>query len=56
LTQRALAAQQVDAGAAAQELEALGTQRVTTDSEFAEHEKAVARVRGMIRVARHKGL
>jgi len=54
LTQRALPSQQVDAAAAAKDLEALGSQRVVTDSEFTEHERAVARVRGMIRVARHK--
>jgi F-type H+-transporting ATPase subunit epsilon len=54
LTQRALPDQQVDAATAAKELEVLDSQRVVTDSEFAEHEKAVARVRGMIRVARHK--
>jgi F-type H+-transporting ATPase subunit epsilon len=54
LTNRAVATQQLDSAAAAKELETLESQRVTDDVEFAEHEKAVARVRGMIRVARHK--
>jgi F-type H+-transporting ATPase subunit epsilon len=54
LTIRAIPAQQLDAVAAAKELETLASQRVTTDSEFTEHEKAIARVRGLIRVARHK--
>jgi F-type H+-transporting ATPase subunit epsilon len=54
LTNRAIPAQHLDAVAAAKELETLASQRVTTDSEFTEHEKAIARVRGLIRVARHK--
>jgi F-type H+-transporting ATPase subunit epsilon len=54
LTNRAIAAQQVDGAAATKDLEALESQRVTTDAEYAEYEKAVARVRGQIRVARHK--
>jgi F-type H+-transporting ATPase subunit epsilon len=54
LTNRAVPAQQLDAVAAARDLETLGSQRVTSDSEYAEHEKAVARVRGLMRVARHK--
>lgn len=54
LTNRAVPAQQLDAGAAAKDLESLGSQRVTSDAEFTDHEKAVARVRGLIRVARHK--
>jgi F-type H+-transporting ATPase subunit epsilon len=55
LTQRAIPAQQLDAASAARDLEALGDQRVATESEYADHEKAVARARGLIRVARHKG-
>jgi F-type H+-transporting ATPase subunit epsilon len=54
LTNRAIPAQQLDAVAAAKELEALEGQRVADEAEYAEHEKAVARVRGLIRVARHK--
>jgi F-type H+-transporting ATPase subunit epsilon len=54
LTNRAIPAQQLDAVAAAKELETLASQRVTTESEFTEHEKAIARVRGLMRVARHK--
>jgi F-type H+-transporting ATPase subunit epsilon len=56
LTNRAIPAQQVDATAAAKDLETLGSQRVTSDAEFTDHEKAVARVRGLMRVARHKAL
>jgi F-type H+-transporting ATPase subunit epsilon len=55
LTNRAIPAQQLDAAAAARDLETLGSQRVTTDADFTDHEKAIARVRGLIRVARHKG-
>jgi F-type H+-transporting ATPase subunit epsilon len=54
LTNRAIPAQQLDATAAAKELETLGSQRVTTESEYAEHKKATDRARGLIRVARHK--
>jgi F-type H+-transporting ATPase subunit epsilon len=54
LTNRAVPAQQLDAVAAARELETLGSQLVTTESDYTEHEKAVGRVRGLIRVARHK--
>ena len=32
-----------------------GSQTVITESKFAEQEKAIARARGKIRVARHKG-
>jgi F-type H+-transporting ATPase subunit epsilon len=56
LTSRAIPAEQLDASAAARELEALESQRVATDAGFADHEKAIARVRGLIRVARHKNL
>jgi F-type H+-transporting ATPase subunit epsilon len=54
LTSRAIPAQQLDAAAAARDLEVLDSQRVASDAEYADHEKAVARVRGLIRVARHK--
>jgi hypothetical protein len=40
---------------AAKKLEAAGSETVTSDSEFAEQEKAIARARENIRVARHKG-
>ena len=54
LTQRAIPANQIDAGAAARELEALDNVTVVTDAEYVEHVKAVSRVRGMIRVAEHQ--
>jgi F-type H+-transporting ATPase subunit epsilon len=54
LTNRAVPAQELDATAAAKELEVAGSQAVITESEFAEQEKAIARARGKIRVARHK--
>jgi F-type H+-transporting ATPase subunit epsilon len=54
LTQRALPAQQVDAAAAAKDLEALGARRAATEIEYGEHDRAVARARGLIRVGRHK--
>jgi F-type H+-transporting ATPase subunit epsilon len=54
LTNRAVPVQQLDAALAAKELEALESQRVADEAEYAEHEKAIARVRGQIRVARHK--
>jgi F-type H+-transporting ATPase subunit epsilon len=54
LTNRAIPSQQLDAATAVRELETLGSQRVTTESEYTDHEKAIARVRGLIRVARHK--
>jgi F-type H+-transporting ATPase subunit epsilon len=56
LTNRAIPAQQLDAAAAVKELETLSSQRVATESEYTEHQKAVARVRGLIRVASHKSL
>jgi F-type H+-transporting ATPase subunit epsilon len=55
LTQRAIPAAQLDATAAARELEAFGEQSAVTDAEYTEHVKAVSRIRGMIRVAEHKG-
>ncbi len=54
MTQRAIPAAQIDATAAARELEAADEQSAVTDAEYAEHMKAVSRVRGMIRVAEHK--
>jgi F-type H+-transporting ATPase subunit epsilon len=54
LTQRAIPAQQLDPASAAKDLEVLGSKPVTTEIEYAEHEKAVARVRGIIRVASHR--
>jgi F-type H+-transporting ATPase subunit epsilon len=54
LTSRAIPAQQLDAAAATRDLEVLDSQRVASDAEYADHEKAVARVRGLMRVARHK--
>ena len=43
LTNRAVPAQDLDAAAAAKELEAAGSQTVTSESEFAEQERAIAR-------------
>jgi len=40
--------------AAAKELERAESTRAVTDLEFADQQKAVARARGMIRVARHR--
>ncbi len=54
LTNRAIPSNQLDAVAATRKLEALEARRTTSDDDHAEHEKAVARVRGMIRIARHK--
>jgi F-type H+-transporting ATPase subunit epsilon len=54
LTHRALPAGELDAAAAARDLEALDSQRAVTDLERAALQKAAARARGMIRVARHK--
>jgi F-type H+-transporting ATPase subunit epsilon len=53
LTQRAIPAQQIDATAAATELGEVELRRATTEHERAEREKAIARARGMMRVARH---
>jgi len=55
LTQRALPADQLDAAAAARDLEAFDNQRVVSDLEYADHVKGVARARGILRVAAHKG-
>jgi F-type H+-transporting ATPase subunit epsilon len=54
LTQRAIPADQLDAAAAARDLEALDNQRVVGDAEYAEHEKALDRARGARRVAGRK--
>jgi F-type H+-transporting ATPase subunit epsilon len=54
LTSRAIPAEKLDPAVAARELEALDSMRVVTDTEFSEHQKAVSRARGMIRVAAHK--
>jgi F-type H+-transporting ATPase subunit epsilon len=54
LTQRAIPAPELDAAAAARELEAIDNERAVSDHEYAEHKKAVARARGMVRVAGHK--
>lgn len=54
LTQRAIPAAEVDPTATAQELEAAESRRATSDHDRAEREKAIARARGMMRVARHK--
>ncbi len=53
LTHRALPSAQVDAATATKELERAEEQRAVTDHEFADKQRAVARARGMIRVARH---
>ena len=54
LTHRAIPAQQIDSTAAANELERAESQRVLTDLEYADQQRAIDRARGMIRVARHK--
>jgi len=54
LTQRAIPADQLDAQAAARDLESLENKLVVTELEYADHEKAVARARGTLRVAGHK--
>jgi F-type H+-transporting ATPase subunit epsilon len=54
LTQRAIPVQELDPTAAARELESSESRRATTEHDRAERDRAVARARGMIRVARHK--
>jgi len=54
LTNRAVPAGQIDVAAATRDLEALDKLRVVTDSDFIEHQKGLARARGMIRVAQQK--
>jgi F-type H+-transporting ATPase subunit epsilon len=55
LTHRAVPAAEIDATAAARQLEAADEERAVTEMEYAEHVKSVARARGMLRVAEHKG-
>jgi F-type H+-transporting ATPase subunit epsilon len=55
LTSRAIPAEQVDAAAATKDLERAESLRTITDGEYADQMKAVARARGMIRLAGHKG-
>jgi F-type H+-transporting ATPase subunit epsilon len=55
LTNQAIPVDKLDATAAARELEILDAKRVVTDLEYAAHQKAVSRARGIIRVAGHKG-
>jgi F-type H+-transporting ATPase subunit epsilon len=54
LTSRAIPAQDLDAAAAARDLEGQESRRVVTEHDRAEYDKAGARARGMLRVARHK--
>jgi F-type H+-transporting ATPase subunit epsilon len=54
LTHRAIPADQIDGAAAAKELERVEAGRAITDHEFADQQRAIARARGMIRVARHR--
>jgi F-type H+-transporting ATPase subunit epsilon len=55
LTHRAIPADQIDATASSKELERAESERAITDHEFADQQRAVARARGMIRVAHHRG-
>jgi F-type H+-transporting ATPase subunit epsilon len=55
LTHRAIPAAQIDTAAANKELERVESQRAITDHEFADQQRAIARARGMLRVARHRG-
>jgi F-type H+-transporting ATPase subunit epsilon len=54
LTSRAIPADQLDTKSAAADLEKAQSRRAITDLELADQQKAVARARGMIRVAGHK--
>jgi F-type H+-transporting ATPase subunit epsilon len=54
LTQRAIPAEQLDPTAAAHDLEGMESRRAVTEHDRAERDKAVARARGMLRVARRK--
>jgi F-type H+-transporting ATPase subunit epsilon len=54
LTQRAIPVGRLDPAATARELEAVESRRATSEHDAAEREKAMARARGMLRVARHK--
>jgi F-type H+-transporting ATPase subunit epsilon len=55
LTNRAVPSTDVDAGAAARELEEANARRATSDYELDEKAKAVARARAQLRVAGHQG-
>jgi F-type H+-transporting ATPase subunit epsilon len=55
LTHRAIPSAQLDPSSATRELERAEEQPDVTDHEFADKQRAVARARGMIRVARHRG-
>jgi F-type H+-transporting ATPase subunit epsilon len=55
LTDHALPAESIDTEAASRELEHAKTLPSTTEAEFAERTKAIARARGEIRVAAHRG-
>jgi F-type H+-transporting ATPase subunit epsilon len=55
LTHRAIPAAQIDPTAASKELERAESERAVTDQEVADRQRATARARGMIRVARHRG-
>lgn len=54
LTHRAIPVSELDAIASARELEDVESRRAITEHDRAEREKAIARARGMMRVARHK--
>lgn len=54
LTHRAVPCGELDPAAASTELERAEEQRAVTDHEFADKQRAVARARGMLRVARHR--
>ncbi len=53
LTNRALAADAIDASAATRELEQAQEKLARTDHEFADKQKAIARSRAMLRVRKH---
>jgi F-type H+-transporting ATPase subunit epsilon len=55
LTHRAIAAAQVDAHAATQELQRAQAQVATTDADQAEKERTSARARAQLRIASHRG-
>ena len=54
LTHRALPSGQIDPASATKELERAEERRAVTDHEFADKQRAVARARGMIRVAKRR--
>jgi F-type H+-transporting ATPase subunit epsilon len=55
LTQRAIPADQIDATAAEQELDRARALPSTTDIQRTEKDRALARARGLVRVAEHQG-